>query len=68
MLTTDATIHLRGPAGERTTPFLGFHRLPRRSVARHEHRPGELITAVSFVPSGADPQLDLSQGARPRLV
>jgi xanthine dehydrogenase YagS FAD-binding subunit len=52
MLTTDATIHLRGPGGERTTPFLGFHRLPGDDPTRDTTIvPGELITAISFVPS-----------------
>ncbi len=52
MLTTDAAIHLRGPAGERTVPFLGFHRLPGDDPSRDTViEPGELITALSFVPS-----------------
>ncbi len=52
LLVTDATIHLRGPAGERTTPFLGFHRLPGDDPSRDTNLvPGELITALSFVPS-----------------
>jgi xanthine dehydrogenase YagS FAD-binding subunit len=51
MLITDATIHLRGPAGERTTPFLGFQRLPDDPARDTNIGPGELITAVSFVPS-----------------
>jgi xanthine dehydrogenase YagS FAD-binding subunit len=52
MLTTDATIHLRGPDGERTTPFLGFHRLAGDDPTRDTTiAPGELITAFSFTPS-----------------
>jgi len=52
MLTTDATIHLRGEGGARTTPFLGFHRLPGDDPTRDTNiGPGELITAVSFVPT-----------------
>jgi xanthine dehydrogenase YagS FAD-binding subunit len=51
MLTTDATIHLRGPAGERTTPFLGFQRLPDDPARDTNIGRGELITAVSFTPT-----------------
>jgi xanthine dehydrogenase YagS FAD-binding subunit len=51
MLTTDATIHLRGPAGERTTPFLGFHRLPDDPSRDTNIGRGELVTAVSFTPT-----------------
>jgi xanthine dehydrogenase YagS FAD-binding subunit len=52
LLTTDATVHLRGPGGERSLPFLGFHRLPGDDPARDTViGPNELITAISFVPS-----------------
>ena len=51
MLTTDATIHLRGPAGERTTPFLGFQRLPDDPALDTNIVRGELITAISFMPT-----------------
>jgi xanthine dehydrogenase YagS FAD-binding subunit len=51
MLTTDATIHLRGPAGDRTTPFLGFHRLPDDPTLDTNIGRGELLTAVSFTPT-----------------
>ena len=34
MLVTDATIHLHGPAGDRDTPFLGFHLLPADDPTR----------------------------------
>jgi len=51
MLLVDATIHLRGPAGERARPFLGFHRLPDDPSRDTNIEPGELITALSFVPS-----------------
>ncbi|HEY4441934.1 MAG TPA: xanthine dehydrogenase family protein subunit M [Candidatus Elarobacter sp.] len=52
MIATDATIHLRGPSGERTVPFAGFHRLPGSDPTRDTIiAPGELITGVSFVPS-----------------
>jgi xanthine dehydrogenase YagS FAD-binding subunit len=45
----DAEVHLLGPAGERTVPLTGFHRLPgnepqRDTVLKH----GELITAVEL--------------------
>jgi len=51
ILTTDATIHLRGPAGDRTTPFLGFHRLPDDPTLDTNIGRGELLTAVSFTPT-----------------
>jgi xanthine dehydrogenase YagS FAD-binding subunit len=51
MLVTDATIHLRGPAGDRTTPFLGFHRLPDDPALDTNIGRGELITSVSFAPT-----------------
>jgi xanthine dehydrogenase YagS FAD-binding subunit len=51
MLTTDATIHLQGPAGERTTPFLGFQRLPDDPARDTNIGPGELIVAISFTPT-----------------
>ncbi len=52
LLVADATIHLRGPGGERTTPFLGFHRLPGDDPTRDTTiAPGELIVALSFAPS-----------------
>jgi xanthine dehydrogenase YagS FAD-binding subunit len=51
ILVTDATIHLRGPAGDRTTPFLGFHRLPDDPALDTNIGRGELITSVSFAPT-----------------
>ncbi|HEX3466527.1 MAG TPA: xanthine dehydrogenase family protein subunit M [Candidatus Elarobacter sp.] len=51
MLVTDATIHLHGPSGERTTPFLGFHRLADDPSRDTNIGPGELITAISFSPT-----------------
>jgi xanthine dehydrogenase YagS FAD-binding subunit len=52
MLVTDATIHIHGPSGDRTTPFLGFHRLPADDPTRDTNlAPGELITALSFAPT-----------------
>jgi xanthine dehydrogenase YagS FAD-binding subunit len=52
MLVTDATIHLRGAAGARTVPFLGFHRLPGEDPTRDTNiGPDELIEAISFVPN-----------------
>lgn len=52
MLVTDALLHVYGAAGERTLPLLGFHRLPGDDPTRDTVlRPGELITALSFVPS-----------------
>jgi xanthine dehydrogenase YagS FAD-binding subunit len=52
MLVSDATIHIHGPSGDRTTPFLGFHRLPDDDPTRDTNlNPGELITAISFAPT-----------------
>ncbi|MBV9193184.1 MAG: xanthine dehydrogenase family protein subunit M [Solirubrobacterales bacterium] len=54
MVALDATVHLEGPSGPRTTPLIGFHRLPgdapdRDTVLHH----GELITAVELPPLAA---------------
>ncbi len=47
----DATIHLEGPDGARTTAFTDFHRLPGgRPDIETEIRDGELITAVELPP------------------
>jgi xanthine dehydrogenase YagS FAD-binding subunit len=52
LLTTDATIHLRGPNGTRTTPLLGFHRLPGDDPSRDTViGPDELIETIAFVPA-----------------
>jgi xanthine dehydrogenase YagS FAD-binding subunit len=52
LLTTDATIHLRGPNGTRTTPLLGFHRLPGEDPTRDTViGPDELIETIAFVPA-----------------
>lgn len=46
----DATIHLRGPRGDRQLPFAEFHLLPGDHPEREfALEPGELVTAV-FVP------------------
>lgn len=45
----DAVLHLDGPEGPRTIPFVDFHRLPAgRPDIDTEIRPGELITAVEL--------------------
>ncbi|KUL40931.1 molybdopterin dehydrogenase [Streptomyces sp. NRRL F-4489] len=47
----DATVHLRGPEGERTVPAADFHRLPGDTPERDtELRLGELLTAVDLPP------------------
>ncbi|HAP46614.1 MULTISPECIES: xanthine dehydrogenase family protein subunit M [unclassified Afipia] len=47
----DAKVHVTGSGGERTIPFLGFHRLPEdHPELDNTTRPGELITAVSLPP------------------
>jgi xanthine dehydrogenase YagS FAD-binding subunit len=45
----DATVHLAGPAGERTMPFVDLHRLPGgRPDIETELRPDELIVAIGL--------------------
>jgi xanthine dehydrogenase YagS FAD-binding subunit len=51
MVALDATVRVRGPAGERTIPLADFHLVPgahpeRETVLRH----GEMITAVDVPP------------------
>ncbi|MFC9239184.1 FAD binding domain-containing protein [Streptomyces decoyicus] len=47
----DATVHLRGPDGERSVPVTDFHRLPGdRPDQDTVIRPGELLTALTLPP------------------
>jgi xanthine dehydrogenase YagS FAD-binding subunit len=47
----DATIHVRGPSGERAIPFIGFHVEPDMHPERENVlAPGELIVAVEIPP------------------
>ena len=47
----DATIHLRGPHGERKLALVDLHRLPEEHPERETNlEPGELITAVELAP------------------
>ena len=49
----DATVHLKGPGGERTLKLVNLHRLPGgRPDMETELQPGELITAVELEPFG----------------
>lgn len=49
----DATVHLRGPQGERDVPFTGFHLEPGAHPERETVlQPGELITHVTLPASG----------------
>jgi xanthine dehydrogenase YagS FAD-binding subunit len=49
----EATVHVRGPAGARTIPIPGLHRLPDNEPHRDTVlEPGELITAVELAPAG----------------
>ncbi len=53
LLALDATVHLRGPAGDRRVPLDGFYLLPgetpeRETVLRH----GEVIVAVDLPATG----------------
>ncbi|MFF9569659.1 FAD binding domain-containing protein [Streptomyces sp. NPDC014685] len=62
----DATVHLRGPDGERTVPATGFHRLPDDTPHRDtEARPGELVTEV-LLPPPPDGAASLYRKARDR--
>ncbi|MFD3416415.1 FAD binding domain-containing protein [Streptomyces decoyicus] len=48
----DATVHLRGPDGERGVPVADFHRLPGdRPDQDTVIRPGELLTALTLPPA-----------------
>ena len=49
----DAIVHIEGPAGHRTVPFVDFHRLPA-DQPQHDNAmcTGELITAVELPASG----------------
>ncbi|WP_327705502.1 xanthine dehydrogenase family protein subunit M [Streptomyces decoyicus] len=48
----DATVHLRGPGGERSVPVTDFHRLPGdRPDQDTVIRPGELLTALTLPPA-----------------
>jgi xanthine dehydrogenase YagS FAD-binding subunit len=50
----EATVHVQGPAGPRTIPIPGFHRLPGDEPQRDTVlEPGELITAVELAPPPA---------------
>jgi xanthine dehydrogenase YagS FAD-binding subunit len=50
----DATVQVIGPQGERTMPFLDFHRLPGDTPhIETELKPGELITSVELPPLDA---------------
>ena len=45
----DATVQIKGPNGERTLPFLEFHRLPGDAPQKDTNlNPGELITYVTL--------------------
>jgi len=47
----DATVHVRGPSGERAIPMPGFHRLPGDEPQRDTVLdPNELITTVELAP------------------
>jgi xanthine dehydrogenase YagS FAD-binding subunit len=52
LIALDGTVDLIGPAGARTVPFAGFHRLPGDRPDRETIlRPGELITGFTL-PAG----------------
>src|SRR5205085_6821615 len=45
----DATVHVRGPSGERSIAFTDFHRLPGKTPERDTNlQPAEIITAVEL--------------------
>ena len=48
----DAVVHVQGPAGERSVPLLGLHRLPGDQPQRETTLDrGELVTAVELPPA-----------------
>jgi len=49
LVALDATVHVRGPAGERTIPIAQFHLLPGQHPERETVlQPGDLITAIDL--------------------
>lgn len=49
----DAQVHVVGPNGDRTIPFIDFHRLPGETPQIDANlEPGELITGVELPPLG----------------
>jgi len=49
----DATVHVRGPSGERSIAFTDFHRLPGKTPERDTNLgPAEIITAIELPPKG----------------
>ncbi|HUI98546.1 MAG TPA: xanthine dehydrogenase family protein subunit M [Xanthobacteraceae bacterium] len=53
MALLEATVHVTGPAGDRTIPFADFHRLPGDTPQRDTNlAAGEIITAVELPPQG----------------
>jgi xanthine dehydrogenase YagS FAD-binding subunit len=49
----DATVHVAGPAGERTIAFSDFHRLPEDAPQRDTNlQPNEMVTAVALPAKG----------------
>lgn len=49
----EATVHVTGPAGERTIAFADFHRLPGDTPERDTNlRPQEIVTAVELPAQG----------------
>ena len=49
----DATVHVRGPSGERSIAFTDFHRLPGKTPERDTNlAPAEIITAIELPPKG----------------
>jgi xanthine dehydrogenase YagS FAD-binding subunit len=49
----DATVHVRGPAGERSIAFTDFHRLPGKTPERDTNlAPAEIITSIELPAKG----------------
>ena len=49
----DATVHIAGPAGERTIPIADFHRLPENTPQHDTNlQPNEIVTAVELPARG----------------
>ena len=48
-----ATVHVAGPAGERTMAFADFHRLPEKTPQHDTNlQPNEIVTSVQLPPQG----------------
>ena len=69
MMALEATVHIRGPKGERAVPLNEFYLVPGSTPNRENVlQPGELITHVTLPALAGRHALLLSEAPRPRLV